>query len=131
MFAPIVKKLGFDPSEKDDPDTLELRRTAVAASAAAKDPEVLKEMKRRFDHLLTKDDDSLIPGDLRQSIFINSVRLGGEKEYEKVLSIFKKPPTPQAKVAAMISLCYGSTPELRMRTLNMLTNGEVKEQDMM
>lgn len=45
---------------------------------------ILKEFKRRFGLLLEHDDDSAIPSDLRSSIYRNSVRLGGEKEYKKV-----------------------------------------------
>lgn len=44
----------------------------------------LKEYKRRFGLLLEKNDESLIPSDLRTSIFAQSVKNGGEAEYEKV-----------------------------------------------
>jgi hypothetical protein len=44
----------------------------------------LGEYKRRFDLLLTQNDESLIPSDLRGSIFSQSVKHGGLAEYEKV-----------------------------------------------
>ena len=44
----------------------------------------LAEYKRRFGLLLDNDDESGIPSDLRSSIYSQSVKHGGEKEYLKV-----------------------------------------------
>ena len=46
------------------------------------------------------------------------------------MSVYKNPPSPQHKTAAMIALCYGSTPELRQRTFQMIDT-DVREQDVM
>jgi aminopeptidase 2 len=131
LFRPVLKKLGFDPVDGESDDAAELRRTAVAALANSDDAETIAEIKKRFKLLLDQNDDSAIPGDLRQTIFIMAVKQGGEAEYNKILEVYRKPATPQAKTAAMLALCFGSTPELRKRTEAMLLNGEVKEQDMM
>jgi len=79
--------------------------------------------------LVDNDDDSQIPGDLRSAIFAAAVKAGGEKEYEKVLSIYRKPPTPQHKQSCIRALTRGSSEELQQRTLAMILTDEVKTQD--
>lgn len=127
LFAPIVERLGFDPAADEDADISELRQTAVTAAAHARDPHTTTELRSRFARYVDQDDDAGIAGDLRQITFIEGVRSGGEKEYEKVLSVYKKPPSPQHKTSAMYALCYGATPELRKRTLDMIAT-DVREQ---
>ena len=87
LIKPVVDRLGFEYSDSDDVDTIELRSLAIATAAVTGDEAVLAEYKRRFAALLEKDDDSLIPSDLRTSIFSQSVRHGGEKEYTKVSAL--------------------------------------------
>jgi len=87
LVKPVVDRLGFEYSESDDVDTIELRSLAIATAAATGDEAVLAEYKKRFGALLEKDDDSQIPSDLRTSIFAQSVRFGGEKEYTKVSTL--------------------------------------------
>ena len=84
LFAPIVERLGFDTPENEDPDTTELRQTAVTAAANARDPATVREIESRFQRFVEKDDDSGISGDLRTCIYINGVRNGGVREWEKV-----------------------------------------------
>jgi aminopeptidase 2 len=76
-----------------------------------------------------QNDESLLHGDVRRVIIVHAVRTGGEKEWEKALSIYRDPPTPQHKIDAMLALANGSTQELRQRTLDMLSTDEVKTQD--
>ena len=48
----------------------------------------LAEYKRRFGLLLDSNDESGIPSDLRSSVYSQSVKHGGEKEYLKVRLFF-------------------------------------------
>lgn len=89
----------------------------------------VEELKRRFDLYMTQNNDEVIPGDLRRSIFVYAVRYGGEKEWEKMLQVYRHPPTQQHKLAAMIALTSGSTPELQQRAFELLSSDEVKTQD--
>lgn len=86
-------------------------------------------MKRRFAIYMSQDNDQVIPGDLRRSIFTYAVRYGGEKEWETMLQVYRQPPTPQHKMAAMVALTNGSTPELQQRAFDLLSSDEVKTQD--
>lgn len=90
----------------------------------------LKEYKRRFGPLLEKNDESLIPSDLRTSIYALSVKNGGVAEYEKALSIYRDPPTPSHKLSAMAALCATKDKELLKRTFAFIRTDEVKNQDL-
>jgi aminopeptidase 2 len=145
LVGPLAEKLGFEPSESEDTETRELRSTIIASALAAKEPKcvvallrlarlptenrILAEAKRRFALYVDQNDESLMHGDLRRAIFIHGVRNGGEKEYEKALSVFRNAPTPQHKIDAMLALTNGGTEALRQRTLDLLSTDEVKTQD--
>ncbi|OWZ56597.1 aminopeptidase 2 [Cryptococcus neoformans] len=129
LFKPLVQKLGFENAKDDAPDVKELRELVVATAAAAEDPEVIQEMKDRFQPFLEKNDDSRIPPDLQRSIFINAVEHGGKAEYEKILEVFNKPSNPSTKVDAMYALCSARDEALLDRTFAMLEK-KVKDQDL-
>ncbi|GAA5967480.1 hypothetical protein JCM11641_000560 [Rhodosporidiobolus odoratus] len=131
LFVPVAEKLGFEYKEGEESDTVELRTVAISTAAVCGDEKTLAEYKRRFGLFLEKDDDSQIPGDLKTSIYGQSVRFGGEKEYLKVLDVYRNPKTPAHKASAIAALCSAEKEELVDRTIRMLlTGGEVKNQDL-
>jgi hypothetical protein len=67
--------------------------------------------------------------DLLRTIYSTAVKFGGEKEYNTVLSIYKKPPTPQHQLAALSSLTATRDEVLLQRTFDLVLSGEVREQD--
>lgn len=91
----------------------------------------VKECQRRFKLFTEQGDVSIIPGDFIDLVFANAVRYGGEEEYEQVLKIYKKPPTPQHKAGCMRALCCARDPKLLDRTIEFMNSDEVKMQDMM
>jgi len=103
---------------------------AIATAAVTGDEATLAEYKRRFGLFVEKDDDSQIPGDLKDSIYSQSVRFGGEKEYEKVLDVYRNPKTPAHRTSAIGALCAAEKEDLLDRTFGLLLSGEVKNQDM-
>ncbi|GAA5976923.1 hypothetical protein JCM10908_005680 [Rhodotorula pacifica] len=131
LFKPIAQRLGMDYSDSDDVDTTELRTLAFSALAESGDEETLAEYRNRFKAFLESDDDAGIPGDLKNSIYSACVRHGGEKEYEKVLAVYRDAPTPAHKDSAITGLCAPRDPALIDRTLNMVLTDEVRNQDVM
>ena len=77
---------------------------------------------------MDNSDESGIPSDLRSSIYAQSVKYGGEKEYLKVLEIYRDPPTPSHKSACMVAMCATRDPELLKRTFVFALSDEVKNQ---
>ncbi|TIA89691.1 hypothetical protein E3P99_01933 [Wallemia hederae] len=132
LFSPLVQQLGFDNQKGDSPDTLQLRELSIGSAAAANDADVVKEIKRRFQPLLEKDDDSLIPNDLLRVIYAQAVKHGGEAEWNKCLEIVKNPnpPTPMHKIAAMLALGSTRDEALINKTFDYIEHG-FKNQDLM
>jgi aminopeptidase 2 len=131
LSKPIIGRLGYEFPEGEDPTTRELRSLAVSIAAGSEDAEVLAELKRRFQPLLEKGDDSLIHPDLQRSIFTNAVRHGGEAEWSKIREVYGNPPNPSTKIDALMSLGATKKPELIERTFKMLEDGTIKDQDIM
>ncbi|GAA6024593.1 hypothetical protein JCM8202_005070 [Rhodotorula sphaerocarpa] len=126
LFKPLASRLGFVYQASDDADTTELRTTALSVLAEAGDEETLAAYRRRFEAFMEQNDDSGIPGDLKTSIYSESVRRGGEKEYEKVLEVYRAPPTPAHELSAIAGLCSPSNLKQIDRTLGMILSGEIK-----
>ncbi|SNX84196.1 probable AAP1 - alanine/arginine aminopeptidase [Melanopsichium pennsylvanicum] len=131
IFGPTAKKLGFEFGPNDSPDLKQLRAVAISAAANGEDEWTLSEIKKRFDHTVATGDDSQIHPDLLRTVFSRAVEHGGEKEYEAVLAIYRKPQTPTHKIAAMLALGAPTEAKLLDRTVEFLYSNEVKEQDFM
>ena len=131
IFGPTAKRLGFDFGKDDSPDLKQLRAVAIAAAAQGGDEWTLSEIKSRFAKLVETGDDSQIHPDLLRTVFSQSVKHGGDKEYETVLGVYHNPTTPTHKIAAMLALGASRDQKLLDRTIEFLFGGEVKEQDFM
>ncbi|GAA6002057.1 hypothetical protein JCM10207_003055 [Rhodosporidiobolus poonsookiae] len=129
LFVPLVDKLGWEYKDGEESDVVELRTVAIATAAVCGDEKTLAEYKRRFGLFTEKNDDSLIPGDLMSSIYSQSVRFGGEREYEKVLEVYHAAASPAHVTAGYTALCSAEDPVLLQRTFDMLLSPDVKTQD--
>ncbi|SCV72291.1 BQ2448_4985 [Microbotryum intermedium] len=129
LFSPIAERLGFDNSADDDVDTVELRATAIATAAATGDAKILAEYRRRFAPFLEKNDESIIPSGLRNSIYSECVKHGGADEFEKMLSVFRTPETPIQGQAAIKGMC-ATQDEVRLeRVFSLLKSDDTKTND--
>lgn len=132
LFAPAVKKLGFEFPESDSAELRQLRATVIGAAASAKDPATIEEIKKRAKALFENGDDSAIPADLVSTVIIQAVKNGGEEEYEGALRVYRNPSTPSHKNAALMALGYTQDEKLLQRTMDWaFTSEEVKNQDFM
>ena len=128
LFKPLAQRLGLGYNDADDVDTIELRTLAYTALAESDDEDTLAKYRKRFAAFVETDDEAGIPNDLKTSIYSASVRHGGEKEYEKVLAVYRQPPTPAHKRSAIAGLCASRDPSLVERTLAMIMSNEVRSQ---
>ncbi|CAD6892010.1 unnamed protein product [Tilletia controversa] len=131
IFGPVARRLGFDLSTEESSEIRDLRQTVITAAVAGQYPWAKEECQRRFAPLLDGDDDSLIPKDLMQIIFQTAARLGGVKEFEALLRVYRTTPIPSQKIAALLGLCASSDPSLLSRTADMLfsDDSEIRQQD--
>ncbi|KAG8927425.1 Aminopeptidase 2 mitochondrial [Tulasnella sp. 418] len=130
LFKPIVDRLGYEYSETDSPDTVELRTLAITVAAAANDKDVVSELQSRFKHFQETGDDSKIPADLLKVTYSTAVRKGGRAEYETVKKVYKNPPTPSAKIGAMLAMAATKDKELIEEMLQFILS-DVQIQDTM
>jgi len=128
LFFPIVERLGYENSPNDSVDDRELRTLAVGRCARAEHPTVLAELKSRFADFQESGDDSRIPSDLQRTIYTTAVRFGGRKECETVKGIWRKPHTPSAKNAALVSIMQSRDEEIFEENVKLLFD-EVPLQD--
>ncbi|TCD67017.1 Aminopeptidase 2 mitochondrial [Steccherinum ochraceum] len=129
IFAPIVKRLGYEYPDGESVDDRQLRTRAITAAAFAGDKDVVKELTDRFAYFMKTGDNSNIPADLERMAIWMAVQHGGRAEYDAVKAIAIKPPTPSAGISAMIGLGLAQSDELADETLNYLLN-DVRDQDL-
>ncbi|PKI82777.1 Aminopeptidase 2 mitochondrial [Malassezia vespertilionis] len=131
VFGPLARELTFDFGKDDAPELRELRSTVIGAAGAAGDPWTLAQVKERFAPLLDHDDDSRIDPDILRTVLSLAVRHGGANEYDVVMRVYNKPPTPRHKLAAMVAFGYTQDRALLQRTIDFVFSGKVKSQDFM
>lgn len=100
-----------------------LRLLAIGAAAHFGDNAVIEEALRRFES-------GNYPVDLRGSIYRLVVKHGGEKEYEKMLSIYKDDSVMHSeKLQALSALGASEDKNLKIRTLEFVLSDDVRSQD--
>ncbi|THH11180.1 hypothetical protein EW146_g8133 [Bondarzewia mesenterica] len=152
LYAPIVERLGFEYSDKDDVDTSQLRTRAIEQAAAAENPEyvplfllgpsvarydtepvpcdcrVIKELKNRFAQFVKTGDDSIIPADLLRVTFRTAVKYGGREEFDAVINFHDNAKTPSMRIAAMGAMGATPDPMLQEETMKFIMT-KARDQD--
>lgn len=101
-------------------------------SRFAATPAWLAEASRRFEKYVEDPVGSgavELPDEYRTPIFQAVLSSGGEQEYEKLLSAYKKLVVSVEQKYVFLSLGFGATEALKRRTMQWAISGEVKLQD--
>ncbi|KAG2146914.1 uncharacterized protein EDB93DRAFT_1085716 [Suillus bovinus] len=129
LFAPIVKRLGYEYSPSESVDISQLRTRAVGQAAVAGDSVVVEELKTRFAEYMRTQDDSGIPGDLFRTTILTAVKHGGREEYEFAKALYENPTTPPSKsIAAIMAMC-ASQDEVCIKDAYAYILSKVRSQD--
>ncbi|KAF9364840.1 hypothetical protein BGX34_000189 [Mortierella sp. NVP85] len=132
LFTKIVKRLGWDFPEGEDPSTVNLRAVAIRFAGRSGDPEIVAEARRRFTTFIKDKDVSALPPDLRFPVFEIILRTTqGVEEYMDIVNYYRESFVPAEKVVALSVLGYGSSLELVQRTLAFAMSPEVRTQDIL
>jgi len=128
VYRPLVKRLGFEYSAGEHPNTNKLRTEAITIAAIRGDKEVIEELRSRFNHLVETGDDSRVPPDLEAITYKIAVEHGGREQWEFVKSINEAGKNPTSRIAAIRAL--GKTRDLNIakETLHYMWT-EAKDQD--
>ncbi|KAF9104305.1 hypothetical protein BGX29_002098 [Mortierella sp. GBA35] len=132
LFKNIVKRLGWEYPEGEDPATGNLRSLAIRFAGRAGDPEIVAEARRRFVIFMENRDMSAIPPDLLFPVFeIVLKTTTGLEEYEAIINFYRETYSPGEKVVALTVLGYGNSPEMIRRTLAFAMSEEVRNADIL
>ncbi|KAI0743398.1 peptidase family M1-domain-containing protein [Daedaleopsis nitida] len=130
LFSPLVKRLGYEHSEADSPNVLQLRASAIEQAALAGDSSVIEQLKSRFDHFLQTGDVSKIPSHLSNIAFRIGVQEGGKPEWELVKSVAAQPKHPGQGLSAMLALGASRDRALAEATFAFILDG-ARNQDVL
>lgn len=101
----------------------------VRLADTSSSPSVLAWIKQAFGLLASGHPDPTL-ADLAPIIVSETVKHGGEMEYNIALAIYTNPPTPQHQLAAIAGLTATRDPALIQQSASMLMSGQVVDQNM-
>ncbi|KAJ7359624.1 leucyl aminopeptidase [Mycena albidolilacea] len=124
LFSPLVAMLGYQSNPDESSNDILLRTCAITQALDAGDKEVANELKTRFTHFVSTDDDSKIISELVKAIYTAAVRHGGRQEYDGMKDLCRRPKNPAH------ALCAADDLELTNETFDFVLS-EARDQDIM
>jgi aminopeptidase N len=126
-LRPLAEKIGWNPGAREDENRRTIRSAVLyTLGYAGRDPEVLREARRRVDlHLAGTS--------INPSLFETALRLaainGDAQLYDRYVAATRGQNPRAQQVAFRDALAYFSDPSLRQRTLEYATSSDVRSQD--
>lgn len=127
LFGPVMKRIGWEPSEGEGHLSRMLRSLVVGRLGRAGDPDVIEESRKRFARHC--DGSQPLPADLRSAIYGIVLKHGGTSEYEAMMKLLQSSDLQEEKVRILRSLGITSDPALIQRTLEFSLSSDVRSQD--
>ena len=121
-----LDRLGWEERQDDSYFDKLLRPTILGMASLADDPTVVEEAIERFK-LMHKVED--IAPDLRGVVYGTVSRLGGKKEFEKLLKLHDQSNNSEERLTLVSGLTNFEQPELYQRSLDIIKTDRVRLQD--
>jgi len=112
LFVPLVQRLGYEFSEGESVDMIQLRMIAISGASTGRDPSVIQDLRNRFAEYMKTGDESKIPPNIKQTVLVAAARFGGKNEFEALLKIIEESSNPALKNAAVGSIGCTEDPGL-------------------
>ena len=125
ILSEIVKKVGWDAQKNESENMMPLRALVLGMSSFFGNQDVITEAKKRFDKRL----ENPIHPDLRGVVYSTVVREGEEKEYEKLLAMYRSESLHEEKERILATLGKTRNKKLLNRSLEFAISNEVRMQD--
>lgn len=127
LVTPLVDYVGWDKRAADTPQTERLRELALSLGASAEISDIINEGMKRFQAFTLPGD--LAP-DIRNAVYYIGVRFGGNKEFSKMLDLYKTLANADEKEE--ISSALASTKDQKQIAilLDSLKTADVRLQDL-
>ncbi|CAH1397947.1 unnamed protein product [Nezara viridula] len=127
LFKPVSHRVGWDPRPDESHLDKLLRSLVLAKLGSYDDAETIEEAKRRFaDHVSKK---SIIPADLRASVYRAVLSVGDESTYDTMIKMYKEETLQEEKERISRSLGAFKDTKILSKVLDFAMSDEVRPQD--
>ncbi len=126
LVATQLKRLGWQAAPDESHFDSLLRPIIISLAAVADDPKTIEKALALFNKVKVKID---IDPDLRGVVFSTAARLGGRKEFSKILALHNKSTLSEERNMLAAALTGFKQPELIKQSLDMIQTDSVRLQD--
>ena len=127
-ITPQLDRLGTESSDDEDHlDTL-LRPLIVGLAASADHEETLTFIKNAYAKRLAEGEQS-IDADLRGIVYGTTARLGGQKEFDQLLKMYKKTHSSDEKLSLTAGMTSFKQPEIHQQIFDLIQSDTIRTQD--
>lgn len=128
LVAIELKRLGLRRKTSDSHFDRLLRPTILSMAAVADEQKVVKYCLESFKNITSTKNENLDP-DLRGTVFGTVARLGGIKEYEKLLRLHNESTNSDEKTTLIGALTAFKQPNIIKKSLDQIISDNVRLQD--
>jgi puromycin-sensitive aminopeptidase len=129
LLKPTAASVGWDEAPNESSERTLLRTTILGSAVRFGDPEVVDQVKRRFE-AVRKDLTAVAPN-LRSTIFYGTARHGDASSFDALADLHEKADLPEVKVQLLRSLGAFRKAELTRRAIEYALSDKVRRQDAM
>jgi aminopeptidase N len=121
-----LQRLGWEEKLTESYFDRLMRPTILGLTASADEESVLDEIEKRFTAMKRSED---LRPDIRGVIYATTARLGGKKEYDKLLKLHDESKSAEERITLAAALTNFRQPELIKKSLGFITTDRVRLQD--
>lgn len=128
FIQPQLDILGLEERE-DEPHLVTLLRPIIVGIAAtAEEPSVMSFIDESYKKRIIKGESSIDPN-LRGIIYATKARLGGQKEFDEMLKMYKKTQSSDEKLSLTAGMTSFEKPEIHPQIFNLIKSDTIRTQD--
>ena len=127
IFAPIGRRMGWEPREGEGHLDALLRSTALEALGRYEDADALAEAAARLGSYAS--DPASVPPDLRRAVYSLAAKQGDGGTWETMWGLYQDAPLQEEKVRLLMGLTQFKSEDLLSQTLDRALSEDVRSQD--
>ncbi|KAL7805068.1 aminopeptidase 2 [Trichoderma aethiopicum] len=128
LVSAKAHQLGWEFSDSDGHVEQQFKATLFGSAGLSGDETIIAASKDMFAKFIAGDKSAIHPN-IRKSVFAIALKYGGKEEYENIIKLYHESTNSDERNTCLRSLGRAKDPELIQRTLSLLLNGEVRDQD--
>ncbi|KAL2262821.1 hypothetical protein VTK26DRAFT_9403 [Humicola hyalothermophila] len=128
LVSPKAHELGWEFTEEDGHVLQQFKAMMFGSAGLSGDQKIIDAAKDMFEKFMAGDKSAVHPN-IRGSVFSMALKYGGKEEYDALINFYRTSTNSDERNTTLRCLGRARDPELIKRTLDLLLNGEVKDQD--